>query len=130
MKAISILNQSLNNKKTVFLFNHSDQELITLILAIIKDRGFQNVEIWHCIDGLVDDGCLRHVSTRQMDDLIRLYYLYCFSDKVMVISDSCQYGSLFNYVNNGILSKEEMVEGLLFSVSQNMETISGKDTLR
>ena len=40
--------------------------------------------------------------------------MYDFSDKVDVIADSPQYASMLNYVKTGILSKEEMIEALLY----------------
>lgn len=37
----------------------------------------------------------------------RLYLMYEFSDKVRLLEDSPQYGSLQNYVGNGLLTPEE-----------------------
>lgn len=37
----------------------------------------------------------------------RLYLMYEFSDKVRLLEDSPQYGSLQNYVENGLLTPEE-----------------------
>lgn len=37
----------------------------------------------------------------------RLYLMYEFSDKVRLLEDSPQYGSLKNYVENGLLTPEE-----------------------
>lgn len=37
----------------------------------------------------------------------RIYLMYEFSDKVRLLEDSPQYGSLRNYVENGLLTPEE-----------------------
>lgn len=37
----------------------------------------------------------------------RIYLMYEFSDKVRLLEDSSQYGSLYNYVENGLLTPEE-----------------------
>lgn len=40
-------------------------------------------------------------------DIKRMYLMYEFSDKVRLLEDSPQYGSLQNYVRNGVLTPEE-----------------------
>lgn len=37
----------------------------------------------------------------------RIYLMYEFSDKVRLLEDSPQYGSLHNYVESGLLTQEE-----------------------
>ena len=46
-------------------------------------------------------------------DLVLLYYTYEFSDRFKVIGRSNQYGSLFNYIDNGLLTEAEAFELLL-----------------
>ena len=46
-------------------------------------------------------------------DLIKLYRTYEFSDRFIVLDDSCQYGSVWNYVSEGTLSVEEALESLI-----------------
>lgn len=46
-------------------------------------------------------------------DLVSLYYTYEFSDRFKVIARSSQYGGLFNYIDNGILTKQEVFELIL-----------------
>lgn len=41
------------------------------------------------------------------------YYLYEFSDKYRLISDSPIYPNLFNYLKTGLLTEEELLEALL-----------------
>lgn len=43
----------------------------------------------------------------------RLYLMYEFSDKVRLLEDSPRYGSLQNYVENGLLTLEEMWKAAL-----------------
>ena len=51
-----------------------------------------------------------------MDEILNFYRMYDFSDKITVISDSDQFGSLINYVKTGILTKQEMVDALLYKI--------------
>ncbi len=46
-------------------------------------------------------------------DLVSLYHTYEFSDRFRVIGRSSQYGSLFNYIDNGLLTEAEAFELLL-----------------
>lgn len=46
-------------------------------------------------------------------DLARLYYTYEFSDRIRVIGENCQHGSLMNYVAHGLLTEQEMFESIL-----------------
>lgn len=40
-------------------------------------------------------------------DLISLYHTYEFSDRFRVVGRSSQYGGLFNYIDNGLLTEAE-----------------------
>ena len=46
-------------------------------------------------------------------DLVSLYHTYEFSDRFRVIGRSSQYGGLFNYVDNGLLTEQEVFELIL-----------------
>lgn len=55
----------------------------------------------------------RHVSQEEPDEYIKLYRMYSFSDKIYVLDDGKQFGTLQNFVDTGILTEEEAVEALL-----------------
>ena len=46
-------------------------------------------------------------------DLVSLYLIYEFSDKIKILGKAGQYGNLFNYVENGILTEDEVFELIL-----------------
>lgn len=46
-------------------------------------------------------------------DIKKLYLMYEFSDKVRLLEDSPQYGSLQNYVENGLITVEEAKKAAL-----------------
>ncbi|MCI8507153.1 MAG: hypothetical protein HFJ06_01125 [Lachnospiraceae bacterium] len=46
-------------------------------------------------------------------DLLSLYYTYEFSDRFRVVGRSRQYGGIFNYVDNGLLTEAEAFELIL-----------------
>ena len=56
------------------------------------------------------DACDRqdiNCSFQELQDLFQLYSTYEFSDRIHVLTDSPQYGSLLNYVRTGELRLEE-----------------------
>lgn len=46
-------------------------------------------------------------------DYLKLYRMYEFSDKFIVLSESEQYGSIWNYVRLGMISAEDALEQVL-----------------
>lgn len=46
-------------------------------------------------------------------DLVSLYHTYEFSDRFRMVGRSRQYGGLFNYVDNGLLTEAEAFELIL-----------------
>ena len=109
----SQLEDALNKGKRVFVYDHADIALLTMLCDELEKADADNAEVWHGIDGMQDREHLRRLTQEQMQEVMQLYRLYDFSDKVVVISDSGQYGTLFNYVACGILTETEMVAALL-----------------
>lgn len=50
---------------------------------------------------------------KEYKELIRLYYMYEFSDKVRIIGRTNQHGNLMNYVDNGLVTEEEISDLIL-----------------
>ncbi len=46
-------------------------------------------------------------------EVMNLYRMYEFSDKIIVFSEDSQYGSIWNYVRKGFLTAEEAIDALL-----------------
>ena len=97
----------------VMIYDDTDEELLRLIADAAKDR---NIEIWHTVTGLGDTRQLRSLSESEMEDIRNIRRLYDFSDRVCYVCRSEQFGSLFNYIDNGLLTKEEMAEAVLYNI--------------
>lgn len=59
---------------------------------------------------------IRNVSEDFMSGLLDCYYLYEFTDKIIVLSDVSFCPGIKNYVSNGILTEEEMINSLLYKI--------------
>ena len=108
--------KKINSGVKLLFVDCTSSEIIYLLLSIIKNKGLKNVEIWQCTEDASIRDCSTYITKQEMDEMLRMHHIYDFSDNVFIISDSDQYGSLFNYVNNGILTKQEMVEALLYRI--------------
>ena len=113
------LENLISTGKKVILYDHDDRGILILFCEGVAKRELLNIEIWHRADeghnvgNVPDYAFLKSIPSEDMNDILHFYRLYDFSDKITVISESSQYGSLFNYVRNGILTPEEMVDAIL-----------------
>lgn len=56
----------------------------------------------------------RQITEEEEERLGRLYFLYEFSDRFLLLSDKGTYGSLFRLIETGLLETEEALEALLY----------------
>lgn len=110
------LEKQINDGKRLLIFDCQDVSLFLLFCEGIEKRNLSNIEMWHSLEVLTEHGFSRRITAKQMDEVLEIYRLYDFSDKVAVISEGVQYGSLFSYVRNGILTAEEMVDAILYKI--------------
>ena len=112
--SINNLKFLIENEKKYILFCCSDMELLKLLKKSIKEYKLYHFIILQSFEVDLTDEYVRFVSNRFMSEILSIYRMYNFSDKVLVVSDSDQYGSMFNYVKTGILTRSEMVNVLLY----------------
>lgn len=112
----NMLHTSIYTGKIVVLFDHDGIDIMQLLCKELVSRKTSNVEIWQSIGEELNAELSKYVSKEIIDKAIDIYRMYDFSDKVFVISDSDQYGSMFNYLKTGILTKQEMVDALLYKI--------------
>ena len=65
-----------------------------------------------------DDRCSQYdkaklITYDEEQELLDLYHMYEFSDKFLVLENSHQYGSVFHYVDEGLISFEEAIKSLI-----------------
>lgn len=55
----------------------------------------------------------RQITIEQQAELLKVYHMYEFSDRFRVISRDSRFGSIWNYVDAGILTEQEALEALV-----------------
>lgn len=81
----------------------------------LKDS-LKKIRILSDSDILLKGGCncaYRRVDKEEKEALERLYFMYDFSDRFFMLSDSRQYGGLSNYIETGLIAREEILQILL-----------------
>lgn len=90
---------SMDEKALQFLSNQiSHRTTLVEILGNVKNDTFSNYT---------------YISKEELQQIFDLYRTYEFTDKITVISDTNQYGSIFDFYKNGILTEEEVLAALL-----------------
>ena len=79
-------------------FKETDKRI--LILSERPDKKAGNIE-W------------RRVEEEEAEDIIEIYDLYEFSNRIAIVARSQVFGSLWDYVDTGILTREEAVAAVL-----------------
>ena len=79
-------------------FKGTDKRI--LILSEAEDKQAGNIE-W------------RHIAEKEAGDILEIYYLYEFSNRIVIVAQDQIFGSLVNYVDTGLLTREEMVAAVL-----------------
>lgn len=113
---VARLQRYLNKEDMVILIDTDGSNPLTEILcrSEIPEKSWKRAVILSAANFPRKPG--RHsyqtVSEKEMNMLLKLYRLYEASDKLFLLSDSKNYGSIWNYVNSGLISEEEMLEAL------------------
>ena len=55
----------------------------------------------------------RQITIEQQAELLKVYHMYEFSDRFRVVSRDSRFGSIWNYVDAGILTEQEALEAFV-----------------
>lgn len=100
---ILVLSTGLLSNETIIrgISNHSGKKTLLLM---------KNQETVNFPKGNVD---IQPISGEQYRSIEKLYHTYEFSDRICLLTDGNQYGSLINYVLSGRLTEEQAFAALL-----------------
>ena len=107
------LKRLIDTPQKIILYSNPDPGIVNRILEIEKDKNSLRIEIWHTDEEIGNAFPFRYITKEVMKEIVENYRMYDFSDRVRLVSDSIQYGELFNYVKTGVLSVGDMVNALM-----------------
>ena len=93
INVVDRLKMKINKNVHIFIFNHGDSILKIFCDTIIANDS--KVEIWCSKDCTVQNERIVNFSEEELNEVLDYYRLYDFSDKVTVITQSEQFGSLW-----------------------------------
>lgn len=104
---------NINNEKAIIIYNVKKLSLLKKMKSKIANNA-DGVEIYvdRDLKQAGDNKYIQVISSDEMRDILRLYQMYEFTDKIIVISDNYQYPNMFNYIRQGILTEDELVDAL------------------
>ena len=113
------LEKELDNNKNIFILDSNLKDNLDILINIIRNQGNPDNVVWQCIDKDVSCEQIMYISRMDMNEIINLYHIYDFSDKVCVIHDSVFCGNLSNYVKNGLITNQVLLEAYLYNIKSN-----------
>ena len=57
---------------------------------------------------------VKKLEKQQMNEVMKIYHMYEFTDKMHIVSENLQYPSILNYLTTGMLTDEEFYKALLY----------------
>ena len=114
---IADLEKYLDEYDLVILIDIDEAILVTNMLCSSKalEKTSKKVVIISTVTFSLDGGnhTFRYVTEEEMSVILEVYRSYEASDHLILVSDSGIYGEPWNYIDNGMLTFEEMFTALL-----------------
>lgn len=101
------------NTKVLIIIDHVKDDYLENFLFDLQFKKCDDIEVWHNNLQFPNNEIVKFVSSEELDEVLELYWLYDFSDKIIVLSDTERYGTLFNYIRTKIITPKELAEILL-----------------
>jgi hypothetical protein len=110
----------INSHKAVIVCNGADsRDMVSAFAAVLKESVSKEspAEVVVVTDEKTEaDASVMNVSREFMSALLEYYYLYEFTDKIIVFSKYSFCPDIKNYISSGILTEDELVKSILYKV--------------
>lgn len=109
------IEQMLNDYTVIVCNGICDESFLKTVIEVIEKKGLM-VKIVSAYDIVSDKPAINIVSREYVATITKMYCMYHFTDKIYMLSDALEYPSMGNYVHQGILSQNELIEALLYKI--------------
>ncbi len=110
------LENRIKSGKSIIIFNLNNLVVLHSLYDCLVCGMYSNIEIWQSIEEMPMQSQSCYLVKDQLEEIIEIYCMYQFSDKVSVVTNSAQYGNLINYIQTGIITEKEFVDALLYKI--------------
>lgn len=111
----AILEKLLNQGKNIILYDVEDFLFLYKFIEHCKKLNI-DIEVWVNGGKFSKLSFVRSLSNEDFSIIKNLYYLYEFNDKFTMITNDKKYASIFNFVEQGILDENEVIEAILYKI--------------
>ncbi len=115
---ISKIEKALDKYEKILIFDSSDQQVRALLENFSKKiiLGDYKKTILVINNGYtIETGneIFESISNEEYEEFCKIYSMYEFSNRILFVSKSNQYGSILNYLSMELVTEEEFFEVLL-----------------
>ncbi len=103
------LEKRIANRGRIVLLDIADREVLVAFCEETSRDNNSDVEVWQWLEEKPKADSLKYITKEDMNEVTMLYREYHFSDKCILVTETTQYATLQNYVDNRILTIQEMV---------------------
>ena len=128
MIMIDKLKQDIEKYNKIIIWHISSVPLWQLFkdcYRLMIKNDYQNILCLYSTDSYYEDEreilsdssrniIVKKLDEKQMNELMEVYHMYEFTDKIHIVSENLQYPSMLNYVTTGMLTEEELYKALLY----------------
>lgn len=102
---------------TIIICNEINDNLVTATVKLIKEKKLNNAVLVFEDFDYVEVPEVLNVSKEILNGFREYYNLYEYTDKIVMFTDDTCYPGISNYVAQGIITEDEMLEALLYKIS-------------
>lgn len=112
----SLLENDISIYDKVYVIPENCSKIINKFLrTVVHQRKKVKIYLSENSTVQIPEGCeYKLINAVGMSELLKLYNMYEFSNRVRLIRESSQYASMFHYLSTGLLTEDELIEALLY----------------
>lgn len=112
-KIICELEEELKNNDKVIIYYLENEEFLEKIVKKLENKQ-SNIRIWSVLRIKKINRNIRIISYKEAEEILRLFYLYEFTNRLIMFTESSGYPNIMNYVEQGIMTEEQVIDALFY----------------
>lgn len=122
---LTLLKKGIEKYNKVFIWNISSEDIWCTFVRfynMIIEKEYDDIFIMYTIcynqkdrglNNSNDRIMVKQISMSDYDNIMNIYYMYEFTNKVQIIAENSPYPSIWNYFKTGLMTEKQIFEVLL-----------------